>query len=425
MTPALAALFLAGVVSAASAPVVPTAPAVRGADEALLAEVRRVGARVAALRGSSFDRPPLAVRAPEDLRQAAAVIRARGALGRERLAARGRAFADLGLGDEEAPERLLARLADDLPGVALDPAGRLFVDPARLSARDFAPGDAGSGPSTVLLWTGMRPDEPLVAHMLAHLGQRQRLGRDTLESTTDALLARAAWAEGEANLVALLDLFGGLGLGRQALESRIGPGDVLDGALVPPGLAGAPGIEGRLLRFVYLDGFAAALERLGRGGFAALDAALGERVTTSQVLHPAREVVPAVPPPPVAEAGFEVADVDTVGEQAIVALIAEWTGKDSLGLQAGDGWAGDRLARLERPAAPEAGRTEWLTRWESADHAAEFEYAWGRSIQARFPQAAALPSAAAGEHGVVAGSLAFRWGRQGSEVRVRVAAAVP
>ena len=64
---------------------------VKGADMVLLTAVRKIGERVSSLRGEAFDRPPVAVRAPDDLRQAAAEIRAYNIVNRARLESRGRA----------------------------------------------------------------------------------------------------------------------------------------------------------------------------------------------------------------------------------------------------------------------------------------------------------------------------------------------
>ena len=83
--------------------------------------------------------------------------------------------------------------------------------------------------------TGVRVDEPLTAHVLMHVRQRERLAGEYLVDSTDALLARAAWAEGEANILAIRYLFEGMRLQDDILESGIDPEQVLGGALVPAG----------------------------------------------------------------------------------------------------------------------------------------------------------------------------------------------
>jgi hypothetical protein len=82
-------------------------------------------------------------------------------------------------------------------------------------------------------------------------------------------------------------------------------------------------------------------------------------------------------------------DRDTLGEQGIVTLVSLVTGKDNLGMIAGDGWLADVVSRFEASAgsknAGEGGLTVWVSRWKTAEDAADFEYALGRCLQARFP----------------------------------------
>jgi hypothetical protein len=372
----------------------------RGVDQLLLEEVRRIAARVETLRGEAFVRQPFAVRVPEDMREVAAEIRASDVLPRDRLAARGRAWSDIGLGGEQAPRALLLALAADLDGIGFDPKGnRLLVTPGRLRPEDFEPTDRADDPAAVLMATGMRPDEPLVAHLLAHVRQRERAGRDVLEKTTDRLLASMAWAEGEANLIAVAYLFTGVSVGGEVLPFLKSPGAVLDGVLLPPGLQQLAGVERELVDFVYTEGFERAVERYRSGGWEALTTAMTRRKTTRDLVHPEQAVLPeadfpASPEPP--RAGLRAADVDSLGEQAIVVLVSTLTEKDSLGLLAGEGWAGDRLYRWEPDdaAGGKRGITEWVTRWRptgsdperpATDVAADFDYAFGRALEARFP----------------------------------------
>jgi hypothetical protein len=372
----------------------------RGVDQLLLQEVRRIAARVEILRGESFVRQPFAVRVPEVMRDVAAQIRAFSVLPRDSLAARGRAWSDIGLGGAEAPRNLMLALAADLDGIGFDPKGnRLLVTPGRLKPEDFEPTGREDDPAAVLMATGMRPDEPLVAHLLAHVRQRERSGRDVLEATTDRLLASMAWAEGEANLIAVAYLFTGVSVGGEVLPFLKSPAAVLDGVLLPSGLERLSGVERELVDFVYVEGFERAAEQYRSGGWEALAEAIADRRTTSDLVHPERSALPEVdfpvaPEPP--RAGLRVADVDSLGEQAIVVLVSSLTEKDSLGLLAGEGWAGDRLYRWEPDDASggEWGITEWVTRWRSigddpgrpaADVAADFDYAYGRALEARFP----------------------------------------
>ena len=93
----------------------------------LIDEVQRIGARVEALRAEPFARPLDAIRVPDDIREAAAKIRALNVLPRERLQARGRAWSDLGLGGPDSARNLLLTLAADLDDIGLDPQGRRLL----------------------------------------------------------------------------------------------------------------------------------------------------------------------------------------------------------------------------------------------------------------------------------------------------------
>jgi len=392
----------------------------KGADLELLDEIRRIAANVERLREEAFTRPPLAVRVPEELRQAAAEIRAAGALPRNRLEARGRAWSDIGLGGQATPLGLLRELAADLPGVGFDPAGnRLLVAPDRLTSSDFQPpaGDDEADPATILLLTGVRLDEPRIGHVLTHVRQRERRGGDFLLPTTDALLAAAAWAEGEANLVAIRYLFRGMQLEDEILRHRLDPREVLGGSLVPRSLHGADGVERRLLEFVYLEGFARAAEVYRAGGWSALARSMQRATTTLELADPRIELDASADPPACgALDGHAPADEDSLGQQAIVVLISLTTGKDNLGILAADGWRGDRLCRWE---GPPGSVTAWSTRWADAAAAADFVYAYGRSLGARFPEAARRPTPG-GALDLAAAGRRFLLERSGLEVRIRV-----
>ena len=397
----------------------------KGADLDLLEAVRAIAGKLEQLRGERFRRRPIAVRAPEMMRGVAAEIRAFNVLPREKLEARGRAWADLGLGQERSPELLLRTLAADLEGIAFDPAGnRLLVAPERLTDQDFVPRETDDPDTTVLMMTGVRPDEPLVAHLLTHVRQLERDGADFLEPTTDRLLAHAAWNEGEANLVAMRYLYQGMGVADAVLGLDPDPRDVLGGLLVPSALDALPWVEATFAEFIYLEGFALAAECYVAGGWPALERAMARQRTTSQMMHPGRPL-PATPdlePGDPGIAGLQLVDVDSLGEQAVFALISALTGKDNLGLQAGDGWEADRLYRWEFADGERRGDgvTLWLTAWRDAEQAADFVYAMGRALRARFAEAE-LDTAEGGAQRLEAGGRLFLLEREGSRVRLRVA----
>jgi hypothetical protein len=147
-----------------------------------------------------------------------------------------------------------------------------------------------------------------------------------------------------------------------------------------------------LLEFVYLDGFAQVASLARKGGFSRLTQERKSRRTTRDVLHLDR---PPAPPVEILEPALPAAlalspvDRDSLGEQGIVALVSLLTGKDNLGLIAGDGWAADSLWRFE--PGPESaaktgeGVTVWVTRWTTDAEADDFSYSLERCLQARFP----------------------------------------
>jgi hypothetical protein len=397
---------------------------VKGADLQLLSAVRGVARQVERLRGESFTRPPIAVRAPESIRDVAAEIRAYNVLTRERLEARGRCWDDVGLGGLRSPAVLFKTLATDLAGISYEPGGnRLLVSPDHLTLGDFAPtAEADDESSTVLMMTGVEPDEPLVGHLLMHVRQFERRGGDTLAPTTDQTLARSAWAEGEANLLAVRYLFAGMGLADDVMSFELDPRDLLSGSLFPVDLDRLSGVEGELVRFVYLDGFSQAVRRYRKGGWEALNAAMSRGDTTRDLLHPGSAPIrPQSFPPPVAPAleGLRLADQDSLGEQAILVLLSSWTGKDNLALQAADGWSGDRLYRWELAGdeTPPEGITQWFTRWTSAQDAADFDYAIGRALEGRFPERP-LQAVAPGVRMLGSPERVFRIERDGAEVQL-------
>ncbi|MDH3590493.1 MAG: hypothetical protein OER88_01350 [Planctomycetota bacterium] len=344
-------------------------------EDPLTRDVEALWTRIATLRNVDTLNRPSAVRAPEEARRAVAEIRAATWLDSARLEARGRAWSDLGLGTERSPERWLRAVAEDLGGAAWEPgAGRLLVDPETLTESDYTADGEETAAIALLMATGVRPDEPVLAHLMVH-----RLQGEDLEGaeTTDAFLARHAAREGEATLVATLLLLESIGV--EVGEVDLDPTAMLDGRLAPSG-ASSP-LEIRMLDFVHTDGYLWARRRYLAAGWKPWPAAL----TTGAILSDAATSVPAdvaVPAPPT---GWEATDVDRLGAWGVYLWIAATTGKDSLALLSSEGWEGGRLERLERAGGP--GATRWTTRWVTAERAEQFRYAIERVLVARFPSA--------------------------------------
>ncbi len=380
----------AGIVTAVLAIGGPPAAAAGSADLDLLTAVRAVGARLVQ-DGAPESDPALAVRADATALADATAARLGALAPAEVLEARGRAWAEIGLGVGDGPARLARVLAADLAGVAVDVAGRrLLVAGDLLPADDFEVAGPDDADAQVLLATGVRPDEPMIAHALLHLHDPVPLGEDGFPWTTDEMLAWSALAEGEANLFAVRYLFRAMGLADDVVALGIDPSEVLDGRLVPADLGRRSGTVDDLLQFVYLDGFAVVADRHRAGGAAAVRALRGEAVSTRDVLHPERVGTGVRSPGEVVLRGSgRVVDRDRLGEQGIVVLISRGTGKDNLALMAGDGWAGDELVRWEDPDDTGAAITVWSTAWASIEDARDFSYAYRRLLSTRFPGAVA------------------------------------
>ena len=353
----------------------------KGADLRLLGDIRVLAQRMHKLRETAppLDPEPLAVRATSDLIRISSEIRAGRRVPAEQSAARGRAWADLGFGRTDFPASALNRVAGDIAGVGLDLAGnRLLVDVDRLTDKDFFSEQPNDPTVALLLATGVRPDEPIMVHALMHLVQYRR-GKDVAEVTTDALLAEAALAEGEANLVAVMYLFQAMGLQRNILALGYTPDQALAGALMPATLAGAPELDRRVLDFVFMEGFEAVSRVWQAGGWDGVDRFIGRSRATHDLIHLDRPPARTPPPEPVLPdlpVGYGIRDRDSLGELGVVMLISSLTGKENLGLLAGDGWLADRLIRLEpeggavNPAV--SGATVWVSRWKSEQQADEF-----------------------------------------------------
>jgi hypothetical protein len=181
-------------------------------------------------------------------------------------------------------------------------------------------------------------------------------------------------------------------------------------------------VEAGLIGFAYTEGFAQAVEHYLEGGWEALERAMTAG-STSAILHPERagfspEPFPEPSPP---EPGLELADEDTLGEQAIIVLVSVLSGKDNLGLMAGDGWAGDRLYRWEPAGETDGSRgmTVWLTKWLTEEDAADFEYALWRTLKERFPgqEPAALEG---GGKSLTGGGRRFLVERSGKKVHLAI-----
>ena len=423
---ALAVTCVAARDAARDDPEADAAATIKGGDVDLVRSVRAVADRIAAIVGRERPHGLVAVRADDATRAAEVAARAQHLLPSSSAAARGRAWRDLGLGSGTEPRDLVLAIERDVSGMTFDVArARLLVDPKRLLPVSGQGDPEEDADASILLTTGVAPDEPVAGHYVTHA----LLDGPSLEGpvTTDALLARSALAEGSANLAALVLLFGGVGLEQEVVAGTLRPEDALGGRLVSDRLRSASPVVMSLLEFVYLDGFAQSAALARKGGFPRLVQERRSRRTTRDVLHveraPASPVEPLEPSLP-GSLGLSPADRDSLGEQGIVSLVSLLTGKDNLGMIAGDGWVSDALWRFE-PAPGSGidgeGVTVWATRWSTDEDAGDFVYALERCLQARFPGEPLADDKERGGRALVREDGIHRIEKNGLQVVVRVA----
>jgi hypothetical protein len=97
------------------------------------------------------------------------------------------------------------------------------------------------------------------------------------------------------------------------------------------------------------------------------------------------------------------------------------TGKDNLALQAGDGWAGDRLYRWEGDDEEHAGVTLWVSRWVDTQAAKDFDYAMVRTLESRFPDRPPI-ALEDGQRVIQTPTHVVRLSRNEKEVRLQISA---
>lgn len=246
---------------------------------------------------------------------------------------------------------------------------------------------------TATLRTALRDDpefRAVLAHELTHALVDQRVdlssyfSRGAQEKNADAMLARRAVAEGDAELLEYRFRGGKLSALADDRAARELP-YAQDADLAPS--------QRIVSLFPYQEGalFAAAIyQARGNPG---LDALYHDPPrTTAEVLHPELYEQPGhltarTPDLHAAREHWPEANVlweDTVGELFTRALLVRLL-PEREAITAAAGWRGDRFA-VYRDAGPL--RVVWLSNWSSEEEAAEFRHALSRWLQARYPDAA-------------------------------------
>jgi len=146
-----------------------------------------------------------------------------------------------------------------------------------------------------------------------------------------------------------------------------------------------PAVVGPLLAS-YMKGAAAVLVAYDHGGWPAVDALYKNPPESSeQVLHPNTKLFPTRDHPhkiALAKLPGEELTTNTMGEILWSVYFNLWV-PDQGGVQAADGWGGDRYTVVKRP---DGALVAFLaTTWDTPDDAKQFETAYRASLAKRFP----------------------------------------
>ena len=222
-------------------------------------------------------------------------------------------------------------------------------------------------------------------HELYHALQDQHFDlaalRDFDTMSTDELLARTAWIEGDAEHFTSLYLDSGVddGVPERAEEST-GFVELLAGLVTAVQI---PKFFADSMAWPYSAGPIFAQAVYGHAGWSGVDQVFAAPPRSSEhVLHPEkylsgddppRAVAPWVPPL-VADAGYAEVLTDTLG-QATIELVISYCASDPVHAVRGSrGWGGDRLVVLQDGAGELL--LSWRTVWDSERDAGEFFRAW-------------------------------------------------
>lgn len=210
---------------------------------------------------------------------------------------------------------------------------------------------------------------------------------------SDALLARSAVAEGDANAVMLDQARKRVGqppisaekdVESFMLQNVVGMSMMANSLKVPQSLQ-------MMLLFPYTSGLRFVHTLLRQGGFKKVNQAysLPPR-STEEILHPEKYATKDAD-----FRDFEISELrtssipseakvvyqDTMGEFGISALLAMYVQDKSVSAKAAVGWGGDRVAVFE---LGDKHWTVWKSAWDSAQDAEEFFQLFIKSLQLRF-----------------------------------------
>jgi hypothetical protein len=230
---------------------------------------------------------------------------------------------------------------------------------------------------------GLGPlEEVTYAHEFTHELQDRHfnldsLGLDTIKDNSDRVLAILSLVEGDAVSVQTTWMIQNLTAAELAAVS-LAAADPTALAV----LARTPKVLVETSLFPYQSGAAFVGQLLANGGYSSVNAAFGHLpASTEQILHPAAYLADqapiAVPLPADLPArfgsGWTALAQDTLGELQSRVWLTQGGVLGDVARVAAEGWGGDRLELLQGPAG--AAALVWLTTWDTAADAAEFDAA--------------------------------------------------
>jgi hypothetical protein len=260
-----------------------------------------------------------------------------------------------------------------------------FYDPLTktyYSVRQLPDGMAGLGQQREML------EEGVAMHELTHALQDQRFGIGVhdyaLRDDQDAGMAYHALVEGEATLVMMASMMGGMGksldevLADETLSKAIS--DAASSDQSAGGEAAPPRYFVESLKFPYVEGLKLVIAAYRRGGWKELDRVYGNPpASTREVLHLPEyfaRLDRGLPAPAIDAATPAVAN-----HVLSVEHLGEFTWGYLVGPENARGLVSDRATLTQNAACEPAVRVE--TRWESAAGADRFAAAYRRFLEGR------------------------------------------
>lgn len=291
---------------------------------------------------------------------------------------------------DQVRQFLTRKMAEQLPPAELSGVERSYrafgltsdtADLRRLMLDLYSEQVAGFyDPDSTMLFV-VRGAEPamvrlVLAHELVHALQDQYMplnGILKLRRENDRQMAGQAVAEGQATLASMQALMPGADVGSLAQLSRQAREAMRTQQAAMPVFSAAPRIIQEGLLFPYLAG-ADFMRGFSQRRARADEQPYGARmpVSSEQILHPAKYSARERP----LRLRFAAAPGDTLvydddfGEFETGIALESWGVDEATATAAAAGWNGDRFALL---GAREGTALVWVTAWDTADDAAQFE----------------------------------------------------